>query len=43
VELHDGNAFVLAAISASDRLELHKLRTVLDTTKVREACGRHDP
>jgi prolyl-tRNA editing enzyme YbaK/EbsC (Cys-tRNA(Pro) deacylase) len=33
VVLHDGDAFVLAAISASDRLDLHKLRTLLDATK----------
>jgi len=33
VVVHDRDAYVLAAIPASDRLDLHKLRTLLDATK----------
>jgi Ala-tRNA(Pro) deacylase len=33
VVLRDGDAFVLAATSASDRLDLHKLRMLLNATK----------
>ena len=33
VVLHDGGAFVLAAIPAAYRLDLHKLRTVLGATR----------
>jgi Ala-tRNA(Pro) deacylase len=33
VVLHDGAAYVIAAIPASDRLDLHKLRDVLGATR----------
>jgi Ala-tRNA(Pro) deacylase len=33
VVLHDGGAYVIAAIPASDRLDLHKLRELLGATR----------
>jgi Ala-tRNA(Pro) deacylase len=33
VVLHDGSAYVIAAIPASDRLDLHKLRELLGATR----------
>ncbi len=33
VVLHDGNAYVIAAIPASERLDLHKLRELLGATR----------
>lgn len=33
VVLHDGAAYVIAAIPASERLDLHKLRTLLGATR----------
>jgi prolyl-tRNA editing enzyme YbaK/EbsC (Cys-tRNA(Pro) deacylase) len=32
IVLHDGSAYVIAAISAADRLDLHKLRELLGAT-----------
>lgn len=31
--LHDGNAYVVVAVSAADRLDLHKLRELLGATR----------
>jgi Ala-tRNA(Pro) deacylase len=33
IVLHDGSAYVIAAIPASERLDLHKLREVLGSTR----------
>jgi prolyl-tRNA editing enzyme YbaK/EbsC (Cys-tRNA(Pro) deacylase) len=33
IVLHDGSAYVIAAVSAADRLDLHKLRELLGASK----------
>jgi Ala-tRNA(Pro) deacylase len=33
IVLHDGNTYVIAAVSASDRLDLHKLRELLGASR----------
>src|SRR6516225_6790334 len=33
IVLHDGSAYVIAAVTAADRLDLHKLRDLLGASK----------
>ena len=42
IVLHDGNAYVIAAIPASERLDLHKLRDLLGATRRLRLAGEDE-
>ncbi len=42
VVLHDGSDYVLAAVAASDRLDLHKLRQLLETSQHLQLASEAD-
>jgi Ala-tRNA(Pro) deacylase len=42
VVLHDGNSYVIAAIPASERLDLHKLREVLGAARQLHLATEHE-